>query len=455
MIDQLKQPSRHQLIEYYSNERIAGEILKGAKGREVAGAFWDGSYDKRPNVLQYPSDIAQMARKGVTSFHFSVEHWSNPMALSADSYEKLRNGWDLIIDIDSKLGLDESKIAAKLIVELLEKYGIKKPGVKFSGRRGFHICVPYKRFPKEIDYKPLAAMYPDALRTLASFIRHRIRDNFLDSLIRAKGGVGQLIEQLGEPPSEMDPFYFVEIERSWGNRHMFRAPYSFNEKTWLVSVPISAEEIKDFSPKSAEFENVVNSLNKGNDFFGAEGDASQLLIDAMDWNAAMKKDVKIEKKNIVKWENKVPEEIFPPCMKLILEGLDDGKKRSVFALTNFLRLMNWTPEEIQQKIFEWNAKNRPPLPTGFLISQLKWSLSNERTPNNCFDDRYVSIGVCQPDEICKFMNAKKTSNPIAYPFKKMGLSKIKKRPKMRGFSCLCGKEFPSERSLAMHKGKMH
>src|SRR3989338_5842021 len=111
--------NRQQLVDYYSNEKITKQLILNAKGREVAGAFWDGSYDKRPNILQYPSDIIQMVRKGVTSFHLSVEHWSNPMALSSENYDRLRTGWDLLIDIDSKLGLDESKIAAELIVGLL------------------------------------------------------------------------------------------------------------------------------------------------------------------------------------------------------------------------------------------------------------------------------------------------------------------------------------------------
>ena len=440
--------NRQNLVEYYSDERIAGQLLKNAKNREVAGAFWDGSYDKRPNTLQYPTDIVQMVRKGVTSFHFSVEHWSNPMAITNDNYEKLRTGWDMIIDIDSKLGLDESKITAKLIVKLLGKYGIK-PGVKFSGRRGFHICVPFALFPKEMDYKPLAKMYPDALRILASFIRFKIKRKLLDELIKTKGGVKNLIELLDEPPSKLDPFYFVEVEKGWGNRHMFRAPFSFNEKTWLVSLPVP--HINSFSLKDAEFGQVLKKDHP--DFFGATGDASDLLTDAMDWHALRKKEQpKIEVKKIA-WENKIPEELFPPCIKLILEGLEDGKKRSVFTLMNFLRMMNWTPEEVEQKVFEWNSKNRPPLPASFLTSQLRWGQRNQLNPNNCFDDRYVSIGVCRPDEICKFMNLKRNSNPIAYPFKKM---KPKQRiKKMRGFSCLCGKEFPTERSLALHKGKVH
>lgn len=440
--------NRPQLLEYYSDDRIAKQLLDGAKGREVAGAFWDGSYDKRPNMLQYPSDITQMVRKGVTSFHFSVEHWSNPMAIATDNYERFRTGWDMIIDIDSKLGLDESKLAANLIVKLLRKYGIRKPGVKFSGRRGFHICVPYGLFPKEIDYKPLAKAYPESLRILASFIRYKVRRKLLAELVRTKGAKN-LVATLGEAPSKLDPFQFVEIEKGWGNRHMFRAPFSFNEKTWLVSVPVSS--INSFSIKDAEFDRVLK--NSYPDFFGAKGSAEDLITEAMDWHALRKKEaIKTEVRKVA-FENKIPEELFPPCIKLILQGLEDGKKRSVFTLTSFLRMMNWTPEEIEQKLFEWNEKNTPRLPASFIISQLRWSQRNQRTPNNCFDDRYTSIGVCRPDETCKFMNSKKTSNPIAYPSKKMGPKKRSK--KLRGFSCLCGKEFPTERSLALHKGKIH
>lgn len=442
--------NRHQVAEYYSNERIISELLNGARGREVAGALWDGRYDQRPNILQYPSDVVQMVKKGVTSFHYSVEHWTNPMALASENYEKLRSGWDLIIDIDSKLGVDESKIAARLIGMLLRKYGIR-PGIKFSGRRGFHICVPSGLFPKEIDYKPLAKMYPEVPQILTSFIRRKIGHRLLKELVKTKGA-SQLIEMLGEAPSKLNPFYFVEIEKGWGNRHMFRAPYSFNEKTWLVSVPMDFSSLKSFSPKDAEFDRVL-SANHPN-FFGGEGDASDLLTDAMDWNALHKKEPqKIAKPVIkIKWENKVPEDLFPPCIKLILAGLGEGRKRSVFTLVNFLKTMNWMPEEIEQKITEWNTKNTPPLPASTIISTIRYHEKRQLTPANCFSDPYyVSFGVCRPDDTCKLINAKKTSNPVAYPFKKM------KRPKkkVRGFSCLCGKEFPTMRSLMMHKGRVH
>lgn len=442
--------TRQQLFEYYSDEHVISELLKSAKNREVAGVLWDGSYDKRPNILQYPNDVKQMVRKGVTSFHYSVEHWSSPMAITNENYDRLRTGWDLIIDIDSKLGLDESKLAAKLIVKLLGKYGIKRLGVKFSGRRGFHICVPYSLFPKEIDYKPLAKMYPEIPRVLASFIRAKIRNRLLKELVRTKGAK-QLIEILGETPSKLNPFYFVEVEKDWGNRHMFRAPYSFNEKTWLVSVPIP--HINSFSTKDAEYDNVLTSDHP--DFFGAEGDATDLLTDAIDWHTVRKKEEPKKEVKKINWEHKIPEELFPPCIKLILAGLEDGKKRSIFTLVNFLKMMNWTPEEIEQKINEWNSRNKPPLPSSVILSGIRYHERRTLTPANCFNDQfYVSFGVCRPDETCKIMNAKKTSNPVAYPFKKMGRKKEFK--KLRGFSCgVCNKEFKSMHSLAMHKGKVH
>ncbi len=442
--------NRHQLVEYYSNEHVISEILKAAKDREVAGAFWDGRYDQRPNIVQYPSDIVQMVKKGITSFHLSVEHWSNPMAITNDNYDKIRTGWDMIIDIDSKLGLDESKIAAQHICKLLKSYGIKNFGIKFSGRRGFHISLPSVMFPKEIDYKPLAKKYPETPRIIANFIREKIKDELLAELVKQKG-MKKLTATLDEVPSEVNPYMFVEVEKDWGNRHMFRAPYSFNEKTWLVSVPLKLTDLKNFKKEDAESTKVLSK--KHPDFFSGEADeAAELLTDAIDWNVLQKKKEVKTKKKLVKFERKVPEEHFPPCIKNILNGLPDGRKRSTFTLANFLRAMKWTSEEIEDKITEWNQKNKQPLPSSFLLGQIRWAERNQRTSANCFNDQfYVSIGICKPDPTCNRMNAKKTSNPMAYPMRK-----IPKKRKFRGFSCgVCNKEFKTSKSLQLHKSKTH
>ncbi len=432
--------------------------MAASAGREVAGAFWDGTYDKRPNILQFSSDIAQMVRNGVTSFHLSVEHWSNPMSLitEKENYDKLRTGWDMIIDIDSKLGIDEAKMAAGIICGLLEKYGIKNYGIKFSGRRGFHICLPWNMFPKTVDYKSAAVMYPDLPRIVAGFIRKKTKNLLMQELIKSKGAK-QLIGMLDEVPEDMSPYYFVEVEKDWGNRHMFRAPFSLNEKTWMVSVPLSFNQMKNFSTESAKPENVLKKTGYEEFFKGEEDEATDLVTDAIDWYATIKKEEIPVKKKIIAWEGKIAEEYFPPCIKTILAGISDGRKRSIFTLVNFLRMMNWGWADIEEKIYEWNEKNKPPLPRAIILGQLRWSQGNLRNPANCppeGDLFYGDTGLCRPDNICKQGTGKIViKNPIVYPFKIM--KKTKKRV-YRGYSCgICGKELKNMRSLNMHKSRSH
>ncbi len=451
--------NRQNVYDYYSNDFITEQIMKFAKGREIAGRFWNGTYDKRPNILQYPADIIQMARNGVTSFHLSVEHWTNPMALvtEKENYDKLRAGWDFIIDIDSKLGMNESRIAAEFVCRLLRKYGIKHYGIKFSGSRGFHVSVPWSMFPKSVDYKKTSDMYPELPRILARFVRKKIRQKLMSELIKSKGAKN-LIDMLGEVPEKLNPFYFVDVEKDWGNRHMFRAPYSFNEKTWFVSLPLSFAQLKNFSPDMAKPENAIKGHHE--DFFKDGSDeAADFLTEAMDWYSTVKKrEPKKEKKVIVVWEGKITQEFFPPCIKNILNGLADGRKRSVFTLVNFLRMMNWPWEEIEHKVYEWNEKNKPPLPRAIMLGQLRWSQRNARNPSNCPPDGSMfygdTVNVCRPDAVCtKGTKNIMIKNPIVYPFK---LMKKTQKKIYRGYSCgICGKEMKNMRSLEMHKSRMH
>lgn len=453
--------NKQQILEYYSNDFVNRQILGSSIDREIAGAFWDGTYDQRPNILQFPSDIIQMAKKGVTSFHYSVEHWTNAMSIvtGTDNYDRLRKGWDVLIDIDSKMTIEESKIAATLVCRLLEKYGIKNYGIKFSGRRGFHIILPWVMFPKAIDYNDAAKMYPAVPRIISRFIRKKIRQELLEELIKTKGAKS-LFSMFEEVPEKISPYFFVEIEKDWGNRHMFRAPYSLNEKTWLVSTPLAFSQIKDFDPKNAEPRHVIANSNTFPDFFrGEENEAQDLLLEAMDWYTTVKKEKPRQKKQIIVWEQKITEEYFPPCIKNIISGMSDGRKRSIFTLVNFLRMANWSWTEIEGKVMEWNDKNRPPLPRSIVLSQLRWSQTNQRTTANCPPDGdlfYTDTGICRPDKTCTAgTNKIAIKNPVVYPFKLMKM-KRKERPLRRGYSCgACNKEFKNMRSLSQHKSRTH
>ena len=110
----------------------------------------------------------------------------------------------------------------------------------------------------------------------------------------------------------------------------------------------------------------------------------------------------------------IPKQFFPPCIKNILKGLEDGRKRSVFILINFLRSLGWDFDSIEKELYEWNKRNKEPLRENYIASQLKWHKKNPiYLPPNC-DNRnyYLDIGVCQPDPLCKGIK-----NPVTYSFK--------------------------------------
>jgi len=411
-----------EILRYYSREDIQTAILSFSKNREVVGSLNDGSYLNRPDTLLYPKDIIERVKKGVVAFHCSVERWFNPMQLSTNltqkEMENLRKGFDFIMDIDAKVKLEHSIIAAEVIYNFLKDLGIKST-IKFSGRRGVHIGIASEAFPDTIDFKKTSTRYPELPQTLAEFITEKVKEKILEELIAFEGGVASLVKSLPSI-SELSPYSFIEIEKGWGNRHLFRMPYSLHPNQWLVSVPIEIEDLKHFKPEDAKPEKVKTNVEY---LVNKEGEATELLLQALDWKGKQPKEVVKEVIVKPKSTKPVPEEYFPPCIKLIINGLKDGKKRSLFSLITFLRKMNWKQEEIEKKITEWNMKNSSPLSERFVKTQLKWHFRQSRNlmSANCSSVLfYDTIGICKPDRICDFKNIK---NPVNYPFKLMKMNK--------------------------------
>ena len=117
----------NDILKFYSRRDIQKEILRITKDREITVCFKD-NFGKRPDIIQYGSDIEELAKQGATSFHFSVERWKNPLDLKAGltrrQLDDMRIGFDLLIDIDSKF-LEYSKITAHLVVEALKFNDVK------------------------------------------------------------------------------------------------------------------------------------------------------------------------------------------------------------------------------------------------------------------------------------------------------------------------------------------
>lgn len=472
---------------YYSKPEVQEAILKFAKDREVVPRYFE-QFGKRPDVLQYPGDILNLVRKGATSFHSSEELWNDALNLNADLTRKelneLRKGWDLVIDIDSPF-LDCSKIAARLIAEALEYNGVKNYGIKFSGKKGFHILVSWKAFPKEFNEEKTKDMFPEWPRIICSYLMHEIKEKYyleagkilseeeiskrtnlsVEELTEIKcencgnnakkGIVAELIcpvcrtriqrknikltkKKLRCINDKCSGFLELENERTYyycgdckdfenknmqlnsdkypelfkksrgvggiekvasldlvlvAPRHLFRMPYSLHEKTALVSVVVSKDEIENFDPRNA------NPLNiKIKNFLpeNIEGEAKRLLAAALDWRKGIEvKEKRVdEKKEIKEYAEinsaQITEEMFPSAIKKLLLGLEDGKKRGLFVLLTFLKSLNFPSEYIIKKVKEWNEKNEPPLRDSYIKGQLDWHLKqkNKILPPNYDKDAF-------------------------------------------------------------------
>lgn len=487
---------------YYSRKDIQGAILKFCQDRETVPRYFEG-FGKRPDMLQFPADILSQVKAGATSFHCSEELWQDPLQISTEltkeQLDSVRRGWDLLIDIDCKY-FDYSKKAARAILESLKSQGVNHFSIKYSGSKGFHIIVPWKAFPKEVNNIKTKDMFPEWPRTICEYLKFLSRD-LLEQQILESGeeykrlgdtGVqckncGNLAEKFFQldyycercriketikvperkfikPKSEknspipevrkcahcrkpvletsrkefheckkcqmdsrvdksnfsasIDVFSILGLDLVLvSSRHLFRAPYSLHEKTAFSSIVLLESELESFNPQDASPLKV-----KIRDFYPEPepGEARRLLINALEWNGSRLRSLESREEKKEKQEKKYQEIeidksslVYPPSIKKILEGMADGRKRALFILLNFYRSLNFTREETEKKIEEWNKKNPKPLKIGYIKSQVEWTFRQKKMlPPNFDKPFWKDIGIQLEDEELKF------KNPVSYAARK-------------------------------------
>ncbi len=468
---------------YYSKPEVQKAISDFSQNRELVPRYFEG-FGKRPDSVQYPGDIFEFVKKGATSFHCSEEIWEDPMKISSQkNLNELRTGWDLLIDIDCKW-LDYSKLAAKVIIEVLNEHGLKNVGLKFSGSKGFHIIVPWKAFPKKFGGTLSKELFPELPRKIAKYIRFEsekklsesLPDDFYAQFKDVKINRGKKCRKCNEIANTCDLLELVcnfcstgETKKVSSNiekieyfcptcrkkfevksrnkifecracgvnskdnldnfskgveidlyelmgldiilvspRHLFRTPYSLHEKTALASVVLSKEQLSDFQPRDAdpmkvEIKNFIPDVK--------EGEAKELSIQALDWykeDDSEKKDYSESSFQPIKLAN-LSDSFFPPSIKKILEGMEEGRKRALFILLNLFRSVGMEKEELEKRIRSWNEKNKPPLENNYINSQLLWNSRNKVVPPPNFDkDHYKGIGIIPTEEELRF------KNPVTY-----------------------------------------
>ena len=415
---------------YYKRKDIQKSITEFAKNREVV-PFYLNSFGKRPDMLQYESDISALAEKGLTSLHCSEELWSDPLSISTGLSEQkmnqLRIGWDLILDIDCKF-IEYGKFAAQLLIEALNFHNIEKIGIKFSGGSGFHIGVPWQSFPKKINEIEVKNLFPQGPRLIAAYLKEIIAKNLgeriLDiSSIKEISQTFQKEEKELLKNNEFDPFSVLEIDTILiSPRHLFRMPYSLHEKKGLASIVIKKEQLKNFHPGWAKPDRVYPKP-----FLPEveENEARELFVQALDWASKSRKPEE-EKKQFQGQEIVIKDlspEFYPPCIKKLLGGMkSDGRKRALFILLNFLKSINMPQEDIEKTIEEWNTKNYKKLREGYIKSQIEWFKRQKKMlPPNCDKSIYKEIALCNEeikDSLCNLIK-----NPVNYSVRKLGFSR--------------------------------
>ncbi|MBC8500444.1 MAG: hypothetical protein H8D38_01650 [DPANN group archaeon] len=509
-------------LKFYKREDVQEAILNIAENKEIAVKYGERGFGRRPDVLQYKNDVLEHAKRGATSFHCSEENWHNPLQIDKDlrasDLNKLRKGWDLVLDIDCP-NWKFSKLTAFLFVKALKTHNITTISAKFSGNKGFHIAVPFESFPKRVGGKETKDLFPEAPRKIAHYLlsyignfikveektgaiyfdKYKISKSKLEELFpnkkkeliktickRCKTEVNpnddfminfvcafcsnsitiskpkdhhicpkcnKLMERIVNKESQckcnskkvnpkkdyisrFNPLAIIEVDTILiSSRHLFRMPYSFHETSKLVSVPINPHEILTFQKSQAEPEQLKitsSFLDRSNVVIG---EAANLLTRAFDFEetAIFGQTKPKPMKEYDELTEAIPEQFFPPCVHTIFKGLEDGRKRSLFILTNFLSKLGWNHDEIEEKLNEWNQNNREAMREVYIKGHLRYHKVQKKKipPPNCphaskGHNYYSDIGVCQPDSLCR-----KIKNPIQYSkIKAKGFSKqTTKKPK--------------------------
>ena len=209
------------------------------------------------------------------------------------------------------------------------------------------------------------------------------------------------------------------------SRHLYRAPYSLHEKSGLVSIPISIETILTFD-KATAHPDVIKTILPFMPRTASPEEARQLLIAAFDATLPQQEKTKEFASAIEIPATAISEQNFPPCIKKIAQGLEDGKKRAVFILINFLRNVGWTPDQIEQYLIEWNKRNPEPLRENYLVGQLRYTKTKKAIlPPNCNNtSSYQSMGLKCPESICS-----RCKNPVNHAKRMARMSQTNEKEK--------------------------
>ncbi len=204
-----------RIVSYYSREDVQRAMYQYARGRKISvlrnfRPMFHGS------GLRQPGDIFPL----MMFYSQELRLWPSIHGTISRHDGDGRTICDLVIEVDFKKSRERSFALARPLIRLFQDLGVEFR-VKFSGNASPHIIIPAEAFPAN-RRKSFQNLYGKLLE----FLRKRIKDpKTLDGSFRSPG-------------------------------HFLRMPYSLNENTGMVSLPIRVEDYDRFSWKMAHPDSV-------------------------------------------------------------------------------------------------------------------------------------------------------------------------------------------------------
>ncbi|MFH1503674.1 MAG: LAGLIDADG family homing endonuclease [Candidatus Diapherotrites archaeon] len=339
---------------------------------------------------------------------FKENEYDKNSRIILENYKNLFNSDISVVEVEKIVEKNRERVYDVSVEETESFFGNYYPILLHnSGSKGFHLIIPWKAFPKEINGVKTSEKFPEWPRILIKYLMEQTKDKLIEK-ISGLERPNKYIKDYKAPKEVMPDLILVSP------RHLFRMPYSLHEKTALASIVLKSEELEKFDMKNAN-PMKLSSLEIG-DFFpnSKEGEASEFLVQALDWYKEDNKDEVKEEKDFkpIKLTN-LSDTHFSPCIKNILKGISDGRKRALFILINLFRTIGIDRDELEKRIYDWNKKNESSLQEGYIKNQISWAYRKKPImPPNC-KEFYSGIGMCEPDSFCRIIK-----NPASYVIKK-------------------------------------
>jgi len=228
-----RRPTLAEVKEYYSRKDVATFLNYACKKRKVKFSFKDepSLSSESGNPPLQPRNVEHLHQIIMERIEENIRGRADDARLRAyPSFHGLtkKDGdmiGDFVMEADCE-GWRRSFVDVRGAIEILNEFHVPYIA-KFSGHRSLHVMIPREVFPEEFNDIPIAQAWKSLEKKLRDFFRECAR-----------------------------------VQRAHGTGGLLRLPYSLNENTGLVSLPIDYEAMDDFRPWEA-IPHLVEGISSG------------------------------------------------------------------------------------------------------------------------------------------------------------------------------------------------